>query len=98
MNKDWLEILSLCVGILGALFGALMFYKASVEKAYAAQRDFQHLQRNQEQITNLLQSNLQELDRRFDQIDKDVIELKNWIQNLAILSRGESSTGIKRDN
>lgn len=98
MNKDWLEILSICVGLAGAVFGMLMWYKSAVEKSYAAQRDFQHLKRNQEQIASLLSANMEELERQFNQIDKDLTELRNWIQNLAVLYRGEGSTGIKRDN
>jgi hypothetical protein len=47
-------------------------------KAYAAERDFQHIRRNQEQIKENLELFLREIDRRFDIIDRDVLEIKSY--------------------
>lgn len=42
------------VGLLTALAGLFAYYKNSLRKSYAAERDFQHLRRNQEQLVQSL--------------------------------------------
>lgn len=65
------------------LAGAILWYVNTEKKKYAAERDFQHLKRNQEQISQGLGDIVQELerhfdkvDRRFDQIERDILEIK----------------------
>lgn len=38
------------LGLLTAGAGLLAYYRSSLKKEYAAERDFQHLKRNQEQL------------------------------------------------
>jgi len=42
------------LGLLTALAGLFAYYKNSLKKSYAAERDFQHLKRNQEQMVQML--------------------------------------------
>lgn len=48
-------------------------------KAYAAERDFQHIRRNQEQMVQSLEDILSEFDKRFDIIDRDILEMKAYL-------------------
>ncbi len=97
--KGWIELLSLIVGLSGALFGALMWYRAAVEKSYAAERDFQYLNKNQEKIIHISNRTIEEMDRRFDATDKELIELRSWIQNLVILLKNDSnSSGFSKQD
>lgn len=47
-------LVSLTLGLLGFLSGLILWYRGSVEKRYAAERDFGHLRRNQEQQSQAL--------------------------------------------
>lgn len=91
-------LISLTLGLLGFLSGAILWYRGSIEKRYAAERDFGHLKRNQEQMSQALgiiddeladliklaNANLElsrELSRRYEAIDRTLIELNgaiNW--------------------
>lgn len=64
-------------GILGGVAGLLSYIKASNEKSYAAQRDFNHLLRNQEQLINNLTFNAKEVDRRFESIELILIKIES---------------------
>jgi len=44
----------LLLGILSTLGGAFFYWNGAVRKRYAAERDFEHLRRNQEQILQML--------------------------------------------
>lgn len=45
-----LNLVSLLFGIISFLCGAALWWKGSIEKRYAAERDFKHLKGNQEQM------------------------------------------------
>lgn len=47
-------LVSLTLGLLGFLSGLVLWYKGAIEKRYAAERDFGHLKRNQEQMAQAL--------------------------------------------
>lgn len=55
--KDAIAVLPIAgflLGLLTSLAGVLVFYRNSVQKRYAAERDFQHLKRNYESIVQML--------------------------------------------
>ena len=84
MKLDQIQsLIALGIGVITFLGGALAWYAGAVEKRYAAQRDFQHLRRNQEQINNGINTILKDQDRRFDTIEKELSESKMLIHNLA---------------
>lgn len=76
LHQETLAFLSLLLGAATTLSGIIFWYRNAVRKTYAAERDFNHLKRNQEQILNNLEYLLKEQDRRFDTIDKEIIEIK----------------------
>lgn len=47
-------LVSLTLGLLGFLSGLILWYRGAIEKRYAAERDFGHLKRNQEQMAQAL--------------------------------------------
>jgi hypothetical protein len=76
MNMDdWIGLTGLVLGLVSFFGGGLMWYRGSVVKSYAANRAFEHLRRNQEQMGQAIAG-----------IDKAVEELKvdNQILNGAI--------------
>ena len=72
--------LSLVMGLGSFLSGILFWYKGSIEKRYAAQRDFGHLKRNYEQLSEGVGQLGEEMDRRLDSIDKRLQEISMILQ------------------
>ncbi|MEH2002363.1 MAG: hypothetical protein V7L00_27130 [Nostoc sp.] len=48
-------------------------------KAVNEERDFVHLRNNQKDISNGIAIGFNEMDRRFDSIDKELLEQKAWL-------------------
>ncbi|WP_375502936.1 hypothetical protein [uncultured Nostoc sp.] len=55
------------------------------EKALNEERDFNHLKNNQKDISNGVALGFNEMDRRFDDVDRELLEIKAWL----IRSNGE---------
>jgi shikimate 5-dehydrogenase len=74
--KDHIEIavalIGCLIGVGGAAAAIYARWKASIEKGYAAQRDFQHLKRNQEQISAGIAEIAKDFDQGLTDISKDV--------------------------
>jgi hypothetical protein len=49
-----MTVISLVMGVSSFIGGIILWYKGSVEKSYAAQRDFGHLKRNYENLSNAI--------------------------------------------
>jgi hypothetical protein len=97
--SDWISVGGLSIGILSLLGGFFLWYKGSVEKRYAAERDFAHLRRNQEQISNGLAAIDKFLDDRLDEQRGELKEIKALCLSLSqrfeiILTRLESNSAI----
>ncbi len=97
--SDWISLGGLSIGILSLLGGFFLWYKGSVEKRYAAERDFAHLRRNQEQISNALATIDKFLDDKLDEQRGELKEIKAHCLALSqrfevILTRLEVNSGI----
>lgn len=88
--KDNIELLAAIVGVSvgasGALAAIYTRWKASIEKGYAAQRDFQHLKRNQEQISQGIVEINEDADARFDRIDLTLNRMESMLHTLLAAS------------
>ncbi|MBH8576983.1 hypothetical protein I8752_29180 [Nostocaceae cyanobacterium CENA369] len=51
----------------------------SATKAYAAKRDFEHLRNNQKDISTGITLGFDEMERRFDDLDRDVLDIKTQL-------------------
>lgn len=71
-----IAIAGFLIGLGTTLCGVLAWYAGAVKKKYAAEREFNHLRNNQQQIQNGLNDLVQEFDRRFDEADRQLIEIK----------------------
>ncbi len=76
--SDWQNLLSLALGLGGFLSGGLMWYRGAVRKSYAAERDFAHLRRNQEQI----QAALEQLQEEIEAIARDEAQSAERLREL----------------
>ncbi|BCL34251.1 hypothetical protein [Nostoc sp. MS1] len=63
----------------GNITWAIIMIANAQKKAYAAERDFNHLKNNQKDISDGIAMGFDEIERRFDYVDKELIELKSWL-------------------
>lgn len=77
---DVASIAGLAMGLLSFLSGGVLWYKGSVEKRYAAQRDFGHLKNNYRQMSEAIATQAKDVDSRFDSLDDQLKEIKMMIQ------------------
>lgn len=77
--SDIIAISSLLIG-LSTTFAAIVFWYVKAEKRkYGLERDYAHLLRNYEQIQQGLNAILRELDNRFDLTERDILEIKTFL-------------------
>lgn len=81
---------SLALGVASFVGGLALWHKGSVEKSYAAQRDFAHLKRQYEQMTQIMVDRSRELDKRLDNLEADLRDIKSFLQIL--LTRGSDDS------
>ena len=74
--ENILGIVTGVIGIIGAIVGGMTWYKGSVEQRYAAQRDFGHLRRNQEQLITNVDRLFSDLENHLDRQDGEIQNLK----------------------
>lgn len=80
-----LPMVSLLLGLVSTVGGFFLYYSGSVRKRYAAERDFQHLLRNQESIVQMLIA----LDDGVSDLRVEVIRLSSTIEtDKKTLNRG----------
>lgn len=83
--SDFVAIGSLSLAVVTTSAGALLWYIQGEKKKYASERDFQHLKRNQEQISQGIESLAEDIDHKLEIISRDILEIK-------------MALGIKRNN
>lgn len=71
-------------GVISIIGGGLAWYRSSVQKSYAAERAFGHLEKSIQQLS----ANLATLSDELDSIDRTILEQKMVIQ--AIYGRMEA--------
>lgn len=99
MNKQTVELLQflvLCISVGTTVFVTISWYSSVVRKQYAAQRDFDHLKRNYQQLAEGQSTIMKEIDTRFDKTALDAIETKNMLSVILIKLSGDASTGWTR--
>lgn len=67
---------SLLLGLSTTILGGIAWYVNSAKEKYAAQRDFAHLRRNQEQISQGITMLSDQVDSRLDVIERDILEIR----------------------
>ncbi|NEP17819.1 MAG: hypothetical protein F6J97_13090 [Leptolyngbya sp. SIO4C1] len=73
---DQITLISLLFGLVASFGGAITWWRAAVRKQYAAERDFNHLKRNYEQMSANIAALVKDSDGRFDHIDLELVEIK----------------------
>lgn len=58
------------------LAGFVIWYANTEKRRYGLERDFGHLKRNQESIQQGIETLLRECDKRFDALERQIVEIK----------------------
>ena len=66
--RGWINLAIGALGLAGSIFGGIAWYNGAIEKRFAAQRSFEHLRKNQEQMGQSLIL----LDTQLDEISHDL--------------------------
>ena len=72
-----IAILGALLGLVGSLATGVTWYRSAVRKEYAAQRDFNHLKNNYENLSKVVDSIIKEHDERFDRLDISMARLES---------------------
>lgn len=75
-TSDLVAIFSLLLAMGTTSIGAILWYVQGEKKKYASERDFQHIRRNQESISDGLNIIAKDIDEKLDQINRDILEIK----------------------
>lgn len=78
--SDLIALGGLVLAALTTVLGGVVWFANAEKKRYAAERDFAHIRRNQEQMQQGLTSLFNELDRRFDTVERDILEIKTSLK------------------
>lgn len=87
-----LAIASFTLGIGGTLWAVVQWYTSSQTKRYAAERDFQHLKRNQEMISQGIGSLAEDI----DEVKEEVRTISRVAQILLARSGDMTSELLKK--
>lgn len=68
--SEFLTYASIILGLVASVSGGIAWYSASVRKRYAAERDFKHLLRSFEQLTQAIAAQNDDLDEKVDRINR----------------------------
>lgn len=99
MNKQAIELLQfvvLCISVGTTIFVTVSWYSSVIRKQYAAQRDFDHLKRNYQQLSEGQAQIMKEFDTRFDKQVTDMIECKNTMNVILLKLAAEQSSGWRK--
>ncbi len=56
--------------------GAILWYVNTEKKKYAAERDFNHLRRNIQQLSDNISFQTGELEKQFEKLERDILEIR----------------------
>ncbi len=73
---DWIAGGALILSLIANILGAIAWMSSAAKKRYAAERDFGHLRRNQEQMSQGINLLMEEMKSQFNTLERDLLEIK----------------------
>lgn len=87
--ETFIAVAGFVLGVGGTLTAVVNYYASSQTKKYAAQRDFEHLRRNQEQLIH----NISEIAKDIDEVREEVRNMSRVAQ-IILAKRGDSESEL----
>lgn len=88
--EQWIAIIGVSLALLASIDSGIQRYNKATTSKYAAQRDFEHLRRNQEQLKTAVADIQDELEK----MQEDNVRLKTQLEMFLSMLRAEIK-GIK---
>jgi hypothetical protein len=82
---EWVTLIGSILGLISLVAGGVMWFTSAIRKQYAAEREFNHLKRNLEQLGQNLAVIEREFSSQFDQLDDGHRDLKVAIDAIKTL-------------
>ena len=79
-------------GLIAFVSGGILWYKGSVEKRYAAERAFEHLRKNQEQMSQSLSMILEEIEN----VARDTAQVRDGVRDIDRNLDDLNRTGVEQ--
>ena len=87
--QNLITLATFLAGAGSAVWGMLQYFSTNEKKKFAAEREFQHLKRNQQQMQQALDKMMEELDELSDDM-----KTQNACFNMLLSQSGQSLSGI----
>lgn len=89
------SVIGFVISIVTFSGGLLAFWRGSVEKRYAAERDFNHLKNNQLQIGEAIAMLQRDVDDNQHKIEVELAQLKTLLTVVIAKTGGENTGGFR---
>ncbi len=77
--SDIISLAGVVIAFTTPLCGLIAWYVHDEKKKYGATRDFNHLRGSVDQLTHNINFQTRELDKGFDQLQQDILEIKVYL-------------------
>lgn len=81
--ERWITVVVGVLGIVGVIDAGIQRYSRATKTRYAAERDFEHLRRNQEQLKQSIAVIMEENDT----LNAEVIKIRTQLETLIAIQR-----------
>ena len=97
-TSDTIALLALLLAFTTTIGAVILSYIQSEKKKYAAERDFNHLKRNIQQLTESIRYQSKEFEDNFEQLQRDILEIKMYLGTQKLSDRPSGSPWQPRPN
>ena len=80
MTQDVLAIASTVIAVLSLGASLVLWYRSVVRKSYAAERDFRHLKRSYESLSQNVSFSTKLVDEKLDGVMAEIIRLQGQLE------------------
>ncbi|WP_088242333.1 hypothetical protein [Calothrix rhizosoleniae] len=88
-DANWIQFLGFALAAITPICGAILWHVNSEKKKYGAQRDFNHLRRNIEQLTTSISYQTGELEKQFEKLERDILDIKMYLNMKSLSDRSK---------
>lgn len=92
----WLELITIVTGLIATLGGAIAWYRSTIRKEYASERDFNHIRREIQSLSQAIAHHADETEQQYQSLRDQLIinsQIMGEIRSYIYAKLGESTLG-----
>lgn len=92
----WLELITIATGLIATLGGAIAWYRSTIRKEYASERDFNHIRREIQSLSQAIAHHADETEQQYQSLRDQLIinsQIMGEIRSYIYAKLGESTLG-----